>query len=71
MPGDEVLIERRGDEVVLRPVADDRPDMSHVKTLGDLAKFFQQNGGVSEDFERVIREARKRDREEPPRKFDW
>jgi virulence-associated protein VagC len=71
MPGDEVLIERRGDEVILRPVEDDHPDMSRVKTLGDLAKFFQEHGGVSEEFERAIREARKRDRDWPERIPSW
>lgn len=68
MPGDEVLIERRGDEVVLRPVRPG-PDLSKIKTLGDVARYFQETGGVSEDFERAIREARKRDREWPVRNW--
>lgn len=71
MPGKEVSIERRGDEVILRPVTADYSDMSHIKTLGDLAKHFREHGGVSEDFERAIREARKRDREWPERIPEW
>lgn len=71
MPGEEVLIERRGDEVVLRPVRTEAEDIAACRTLGDVAAFFRKHGGVSEEFETAIREARKRDREEPPRTFDW
>ena len=69
MPGKEVGIERRGDEVILRPVTADNTDMSHIKTLGDLARYFRETGGVSEEFERAIKEARKRDHEWPGRNW--
>ncbi len=70
MPGKEVSIERRGDEVVLRPVTAECTDMSHIKTLGDLARHFRETGGVSEEFERAIKEARERDNDWPERNWE-
>jgi len=68
-PGTEVFIERRGDEVVLRAVKPMDPALAHIKTLGDLARYFRETGGVSEEFERAIREARARDDEWPERNW--
>lgn len=69
-PGSEVSIERRGEEVVLRPVHPAGEGIATSKTLGDIARYFREHGGVSEDFSRTIREARTRDRDWPERKFN-
>ena len=69
-PGAEVYIERRGEEVVLRPVRSATEGIAASRTLGDIARYFREHGGVSEDFANAIREARKRDRDWPERKFD-
>jgi antitoxin VapB len=67
-PGTEVLIERRGDEVVLRPVAAEaRAEAPVVRTFGDLARRLREMGPASEEFERAITEARARDRDWPER----
>lgn len=70
MPGSEVFIERRGEEVVLRPVHRADEGIAACKTLGDIVRYFREHGGVSEDFATAIREARARDRDWPERRFD-
>jgi len=71
MPGSEVFVERRGDEIVLRPIRTASEGITACKTLGDLARYFRDHGPVSEEFETAIREARERDRKTPPRTFGW
>lgn len=71
MPGTEVFIERRGDEVVLRPVNDSTAQAPRFRTLGELVEHFRVSGGVSEDFATAIREARERDRDWPERDISW
>jgi len=71
MPGTEVFIERRGEEVVLRPVNGAGDQAPKFKTLGELIEHFRVTGGVSEDFATAIREARKRDRDWPERDISW
>jgi len=69
-PGAEVFIERRGDDVVLRAVGTEAADARPYMTLGDLARHFREIGGVSDDFARAVREARKRDADWPKRDFE-
>ena len=68
-PGTEVYIERRGEEVVLRPVNCAYDQAPKFKTLGELVEHFRATGGVSEDFATAIREARERDRDFPKREI--
>jgi antitoxin VapB len=72
MPGSEVYVERRGEELVIRPVKS--PAKLHgkpLKTLGDLFDYIAEAGPVGEEFERAILEAREQDRRHPPREFTW
>lgn len=70
--GSEVFIERRGEELVLRPV---RPTPTlhgkPLKTLRDFDEYLAEVGPVDESFERAIHEARARDRARPPRDVSW
>ncbi len=72
MPGTEVYIERRGQEVVLRPVTPEGAGANkRILSLGDLAEHFRKIGPVSEEFARAVREARLRDRDVPDRDVSW
>lgn len=72
MPGTEVYIERRGDELVLTAVgAADTKDGKPLKTIGDLMDYIDDVGPVSEEFARAVREYRKWTRHQPPRDVSW
>ncbi len=72
MPGTEVSIERRGDEIVLKPVpstptSNGRP----LRTMGDLIHYIADVGPVSEQFATAVREYREWTRQQPPRDISW
>jgi hypothetical protein len=72
MPGTEVYIERRGDEIVLTAVsAADAKGGKPLKTIGDLMDYIDDVGPVSEEFARAVREYRKWTRQQPPRDVSW
>ncbi len=72
MPGSEVYIERRGEEIVIKPVrTNGGPDMPPLKTLGDLMDYIAKVGPVDAQFERAIHEAREQDGRRAPRDVSW
>jgi antitoxin VapB len=52
-PGSEVVVEKRGDEVVLRPVP-----RRKLRTLGDVARYMAALGGGFPDREQPKGQAR-------------
>ena len=59
--GSEVLVERRGDEVVLRSVGP-----TGLKTLGDVAKYMASFATVGGEFP-----AREQPKEQQKRELTW
>ncbi len=70
-PGNEVYIERRGEEVVLRPVHGTGEVAKEFKTLGELIVHIQEGEPVSEEFARTVAEYRKWSNAQPPRDVSW
>ena len=70
-PGAEVYIERRGEEVVLRPVHGTDKPAPKFRTIGDLIAHIQEGEPVSEEFARTVLEYREWSNAQPPRDVSW
>lgn len=69
--GAEVYIERRGEEVVLRPVHGTEKPAPKFETIGDLIAHIREGEPVSEEFARTVREYREWSNAHPPRDVSW